>query len=34
MTPRMLFSHWYNSPTPSVKGVGNASRSAAVVATF
>jgi hypothetical protein len=27
----MLFSHWYTSPTPSMQGAGNASRS---VATF
>jgi hypothetical protein len=32
--PRMLFSHWYISPTPLVKGVDNASRSAATAATF
>jgi hypothetical protein len=30
----MLFSHEYILPTKSVEGVGNASRSAATVATF
>jgi hypothetical protein len=32
--PRMFFSHWYTSPTPSVEGVGNVSKSAAITATF
>jgi hypothetical protein len=30
----MLFSHWYTSPTSSVKGAGNTSRSAAATTTF
>jgi hypothetical protein len=32
--PRMLFSHWYTSPTPLVEGAGNLSRSAATTAMF
>jgi hypothetical protein len=31
---RMLFSHWYTSPTPSMEGASNASRSAATMTTF
>jgi hypothetical protein len=30
----MLFSHWYTSPTPSVEGASNLSRSATAAATF
>jgi hypothetical protein len=30
----MLFSRWYTSPSPSVEGVGNVSRSTVVVAMF
>jgi hypothetical protein len=32
--PRMSFSWWYTLSTPSVEGVGNMSKSAAVAATF
>jgi hypothetical protein len=34
VVPRMLFNCWYISPTPSVEGAGNVSKSAATVATF
>jgi hypothetical protein len=34
MVLRMLFSHWYTSPTPSVDGAGNVSKSAATATTF
>jgi hypothetical protein len=34
MVQRMLFTHWYISPTPSVEGASNASRSVATMATF
>jgi hypothetical protein len=34
VVPRMLFSHWYTSPTSVVEGAGNVSRCAATVATL
>jgi hypothetical protein len=34
VVPRMLFSHWYTSPTPSMEGVCNVSRSVATVTMF
>jgi hypothetical protein len=32
--PRMFISRWYTSPTPSVEGVGNVSKSAATTTMF
>jgi hypothetical protein len=34
LVQRMLLSHWYTSPTPSVEGACNVSRNAATTATL